>query len=304
MKIVLTLVLAVMSVSAQQLSKEITVDGYVRKYILHLPRNYQNSVKYSLVMVFHGGGGSAEQIKNYTGFSGLADKENFIVVYPESLDKNWSDGRKGENLPDHDDVKFISMLLDTLIKSYSVDTNRIFSAGMSNGGFFSIYLAYKLSHRILAVAPVTASIPEDYAKDFRTEYPVSLLLINGTKDPLVKYEGGDIGFGENTKRGRSISTDETIKIWSRNNGCQNSVKIEKVDDEDTDDGCTAERYIYYRCNDNSEVVLIKIKGGGHTWPGAKQYLPKIIVGKTCMDFNATETIWEFFKSLPARKANE
>ena len=83
------------------------VDGVEREYILHLPKNYGNETL-PLVMVFHGGGGTAEQIKDHTKFSKLADKENLIVVYPNSVDKNWNDGRIGDKLPmDRDDVKFI-----------------------------------------------------------------------------------------------------------------------------------------------------------------------------------------------------
>lgn len=126
-----------------------------REYILHLPKNY-GSESLPLVMVFHGGGGTADQIKDHTKFNKLADKENFIVVYPNSVDKNWNDGRIGDKLPmDRDDVKFINMLLDTLIANYKVNSKRIFSTGISNGGFFSFYLALKLSDRILAIAPVT-----------------------------------------------------------------------------------------------------------------------------------------------------
>lgn len=304
MKIVAAVAIIIVSSFAGEFTTVIKIEGYYRKYILYLPKYYRSSLNYPLVMVFHGGGGSAKQIKNYTRFNKLADKENFIVVYPEAISKNWNDGRTGEKISDRDDVKFISILLDTLIKTYSVDTNRIFATGISNGGFFSIYLAYKLSHKILGVAPVTANIPENYSKDFKTEYPVSLLLINGTKDPLVKYEGGEIGFGENTKRGRSVSTDETIKIWTRNNNCQNSVKAEKMDDKDPDDGCVAEKYTYDMCDLKSKVILVKIKNGGHTWPGAKPYLPKILIGRTCMDFHATEIIWEFFSTLDPRIENE
>lgn len=276
------------------------VDNIEREYILHLPKNY-GTENLPLVLVFHGGGGTAQQVKDHTKFNKLADKENFIVVYPNSVDKNWNDGRIGDKLPmDRDDVKFISMLLDTLITNYKVNSKRIFSTGISNGGFFSFYLAHKLSERILAIAPVTANIPENLKDSFTIAMPVSLLLINGTKDPLVKYDGGFVGFkNDEGGRGSSISTSWTIKIWTENNSCQQSTKIEEIDDKE-DDGCKAEKTTYYKCKDGSKVILVKVIGGGHTWPGASQYLPKIIIGTVCKDFNATEMIWEFFKSLPER----
>lgn len=288
---------------AGDINGNITVDGLVREYIVHIPKKFEGQALMPLVMVFHGGGGTAEQIVKETKFNKLSDKEGFVVVYPNAVDKNWSDGRIGDKLPmDRDDVKFISNLIDTISALYKIDTRYVFSCGISNGGFFSIYLAYKLSNKILAIAPVAANIPDNLKDVFKTEYPVSVLLINGTKDPLVKYDGGYIGFrDEEGGRGKSISTDWTVKILTKNDDCQQSTKIEEVNDKDGDDGCTAEKFTYYRCKDNSEVVLVKISGGGHTWPGGSQYLPKILIGNVCKDFSATEMIWEFFKSRSYRQ---
>jgi polyhydroxybutyrate depolymerase len=171
---------------------------------------------------------------------------------------------------------------------------------ISNGGFFSIYLAYRLSDKILAIAPVTANIPENMKDIYKTEYPVSVLLINGTNDPLVKYNGGAVGYGKDGfKRGRSLPTDESIKIWQGNYDCSANPVVEDIPDKDNDDDCTAKKYTY-SCKDNTNVILIKIEGGGHTWPGASRNLPKLLVGTICRDFNATEVIWEFFKSRQTR----
>jgi polyhydroxybutyrate depolymerase len=287
---------------SQNIESKITVDGIEREYIVHLPKYAKSTDGLPLVLVFHGGGGTASQIMNHSKFNKLSDNEDFVVVYPNAVDKNWNDGRIGDKLPmERDDIKFISNLIDTLYAFYKIDIKRVFSTGISNGGFFSIYLALKLSDKILAIAPVTASIPENLKDDFKTQYPVSMLLINGTKDPLVKYDGGPVGFKDDeTGRGTSISTDWTVKIWVNNNGCQQSTKIVDIDNTDSDDGCTAKKYTYYKCNDNTEVVLVKITGGGHTWPGAAQYLPKILVGNVCKDFKATEMIWGFFKNRVSR----
>lgn len=301
--LILTCIFTVFSLtySADDVNGKMTVDGIQREYILHLPRNYGSELL-PLVMVFHGGGGTAEQIKDHVKFNKLADKENFIVVYPNAVDKNWNDGRIGDKLPmDRDDVKFISMLLDTLTANYKINSKRIFSTGISNGGFFSFYLALKLSSRLLAIAPVTANLPENLKDSWKTDKPVSVLLINGTKDPLVKFDGGPVGFKDDeTGRGVSLSTSWTIKILTENNSCMPGVKVEEIDDKEDDD-CKAEKETYYKCADGTKVILVTIKGGGHTWPGASQYLPKIIVGKVCKDFSATEMIWEFFKSLPERE---
>jgi polyhydroxybutyrate depolymerase len=192
------------------------------------------------------------------------------------------------------------MLLDTLIAKYNIDTSRIFATGISNGGFFSIYLAYKLSNRILAIAPICAAIPENLKDEFVPGNPVSMMLINGTEDKLVKYDGGHVGFN-NWERGESISTDETIKIWAKNNNCSGSPAEEKIPDSNKKDKCTAVKYTYSGGTNNTEVILIKIEGGGHTWPGGMQYLPKIIVGNVCRDFLANDIVWEFFRKQNTRE---
>lgn len=299
----LVLLVSAAAVFSKDIEGTITVDGIEREYILHLPKTYESSTEtLPLVMVFHGGGGNARQMKDHTKFNKLADKESFIVVYPNAVDKNWSDGRIGEKLPmQRDDVKFISVLIDTLTANYKINSKRIFSTGISNGGFFSIYLAYKLSDKILSIAPVTANIPENLAGVFKPEYPVSMLLINGTKDPLVKYDGGAVGFGEDGfGRGESVSTDRTITIWTQNNQCGAAPEVQEIDNKNWADKCKATKYIYSNCAGETEVILVKIDGGGHTWPGGSQYLPKLLVGNVCKDFSATEMIWEFFKSQKIR----
>lgn len=304
-KFILYLIFLIAAFHSTCLSEDIDgtliIDGLEREYILHLPKNY-GSENLPMVLAFHGGGGSAKQMKRFSKFNNMADKENFIVVYPNSVDKNWSDGRIGEKLPmERDDLKFISTLIDTLTAKYKIDPKRVFSTGISNGGFFSFWLAYKLSDKILAIAPVTANVPENLANDYKPLYPVSILLINGTDDPLVKYDGGSVGYGEDGfGRGKSVSTDKTIDIWTNNNSCTKNAIVEEMDNKDKKDGCTAIKFTYPSCGNNTDVILIKVEGGGHTWPGGSQYLPKIIVGKVCGDFNATETIWEFFKSRQPR----
>jgi len=287
--------------AAKNVEDYIEIDGLERFYIVHVPDDASPGSRLPLALVLHGGGGNAKQMMKYSKFNENADKEMFIAVYPEGYKKNWSDGRIGEELPMmRDDVKFISMLLDTLIAKYNIDSSRIFSTGISNGGFFSIYLAYKLSSRILAVAPLCANIPENLKDNFTLANPVSIMLINGTADKLVKYKGGSVGFREGD-RGRSISTDETIKMWVGFNGCNTTPAEETIPDINKKDDCNATKYTYSGGKNNTEVILIKVNGGGHTWPGRAQYLPKFIVGTVCRDFDANNYIWEFFKRQTVRQ---
>jgi polyhydroxybutyrate depolymerase len=286
---------------SQTKESEITVDGTERTYLLHLPETGTLIYKLPLVIVLHGHGGTGKQIMKESGFNKLSDRDRFIAVYPDGLNKAWNDGRvkRGKDKIS-DDAKFISRLIDTIYKQYNIDTARVFATGISNGGFFSFYLAFKLSNKFLAIAPVCANIPKSMKDIYKPEYPVSLMLICGTEDPLVKYDGGKIGFKRGKSRGNSLSTDESISIFKKLNKCSEKVKTEDFPDVISDDECYATKYTYSGGVNNVDVVLIKITNGGHTWPGGSQYLPKKIVGNTCKDFSGADVIWEFFKSRKTR----
>ncbi|HVT85135.1 MAG TPA: PHB depolymerase family esterase [Chitinophagaceae bacterium] len=284
----------------QNIEGHVLVNGVQRDYVLHLPLHIEKNKPLPLVFIFHGGGGNSKQMQRYIKMDAIADRENFITVYPQGLNKQWNDGRAFNiSIAANDDVKFVEQLLDTLEKSAPIDPKRVFATGISNGAFFSIYLSYKLSRRFLAIAPVCGSIPKRLYDQFFPSQPVSLLLINGTGDPLVPYDGGTVGNRLIGNRGECVSTDKTIERFI-NVDKTSATAVRYLPDTDRSDGCTAMQYTYNNGANNSEVILIKIINGGHTWPGGIQYLPEMIVGRVCRDFNASETIWEFFKNCPDR----
>ena len=288
--------------NAQKNIKSTIKIGEVEKeYIIHLPGSYSTVKKLPLVLIFHGGGGNAKQMQGYMGMDAIADKENFICVYPQGINKQWNDGREfKESISANDDVLFITVLLDSLVKQYSINKGRIFSTGISNGALFSIYLADKLADRILAIAPVCGTIPERTYDTFAPSTPISLLLINGTKDPLVPYNGGSVGNRLIGSRGNCTSTDKTIEKFISIDQVNTTAVVTQIPDTDGSDGCTATRYSYTNGRNKTSVVLISISGGGHTLPGGKQYLPKFMIGKVCRDFDASEMIWEFFAACKSR----
>jgi polyhydroxybutyrate depolymerase len=124
--------------------------------------------------------------------------------------------------------------------------------------------------------------------------PISLLVIAGTHDPLVPYQGGEIGFERGRKVGRVISAAETIRSWAAFNQCPAGVTVTEPD-TDPHDGTRVRRETRGPCQDGSEVILYTVEGGGHTWPGGQQYLPERFVGRTSKDIDASDVIWAFFK---------
>jgi polyhydroxybutyrate depolymerase len=252
-----------------------------------------------LVLVFHGGRGDGAGVERLTGFDALADREGFLVAYPDGVGKQWNDGREVadfETFREHvDDVAFVSALIDAIAKAHPMDAKRVFATGISNGGLFSHYLAARLSHRVAAIAPVAGGIAEPFRASFKPERPVSVLMMNGTEDPLVPYGGGGVAGG---KHGSVIDTDEAARLWIAADGCAKDPATETLSDRDPKDGCRVVRSRWSGGRDGAEVVLYKFEGGGHTWPGGAQYLPKLLIGRVCRDVDATKVIWDFFKAHP------
>lgn len=279
----------------------IMVNGQHRDYIVNLPHGKKSEPGLPVVFIFHGGGGNAIQMQRYMDMDAIAARENFITVYPQGIKGHWNDGREvDESITKYDDAQFISQVIDSLVKYYSISTKRVFATGISNGGFMSIYLSYKLSDKFLAVAPVCATIPQKIYDQFYPANPVSLLLINGTKDPLVKYEGGIVGNKLTGDRGESTSTDSTIARYISVDKTAKEPQVDNLPNRNKFDGCEVIQYTYDNGASNTTVSLVKVINGGHALPGASQYLPKFVIGKVCRDFDANQMIWEFFKNCKER----
>jgi polyhydroxybutyrate depolymerase len=275
-------------------------NGLERTYRIHIPSSHDKSKPMPMVIALHGGGGTGEKMEKHTlgGFNTLSDKEGFIVVYPDGIEKHWNDGRKKVRYRAHrekiDDIGFISALIDELVKQQNIDNKRIYITGISNGAMLSNRLACELTGKITAIAPVAGNMPYDLAPHCSPSKPIPVLMINGTKDPMMPWEGGEASFGR-LKFGRVLSAMETIQFWVAHNQCLPIPVITWEPDTDPQDGTRVRKEAYNGCKDGTDVILYAIENGGHTWPGGSQYMPEMIVGKTSRDIDANEVIWSFFE---------
>jgi len=283
---------------AEDATATLLVDGRERTYHLHRP-DTAGTKPLPLVFVLHGGGGTAANMDRLTqgGWKALADREGVLLVYPEGVERRWNDGRRGTGWRAHeeeiDDIGFLAALLAHLTERYPVDPKRVFATGISNGGMMSLRLACELSEKFAAVAAVTAALPADLAERCRPAAPISVLVMNGTDDPLVPYAGGEVGFGAR-RLGKVWSTTDTLRFWAKHDQCPESRAVERLPDRDPKDQTRVRRETFSPCRAGTEVVLVAVEGGGHTWPGGRQYLPELLIGKTSRDLDATQAIWEFF----------
>lgn len=248
-----------------------------------------------LVVALHGGGGTAAQMMAFSRFNLIAAREGFAVAYPQGTNRRWNDGRvfRGRGETDADDVAFIrAMVADIAAKGTPLDRRRIFAAGISNGGFMSFRLACDAADLFAAVAPVTATMPADLGPRCAPSAPVGVLVINGTADPLVPYAGGHVR-AMFSLRGEIWPTDRTIAFWAKRNGCAGAPNVRALPDRDPGDGSRVIDIDHARCA-VARVRLLRVEGGGHTWPGGTQYLPAAWIGTVNRDIDASETIWRFF----------
>lgn len=278
-------------------SRTIRHGGLEREYLVHVPASYSKGRAAPVVFAFHGGRSNAKQMVSFSNFGDLADQEGFFVVYPQAIEDNWNDGRGSDKIRSQkeniDDVGLTAAILAELGAEYNLDAKRIYATGISNGAMFSQYLASQRADLIAAIAPVAGGIPAPVAKNFKPSEPVSVLIFQGTDDPLMPYAGGAVAKG----RGEIVSTELAVKKWVAFNECSGP-KTEELPDRDPDDECRVKRDSYTGGRNGTDVIVYTVEGGGHTWPGGKQYLPKLFIGRVANDVSATRLIWEFFKKHP------
>ena len=264
-------------IAQETLNKTITHDGGTREYIIHIPPTYDGSASVPLVLCFHGYTSSANTIMNYSGFNARSDVNNFIIAYPQGtlLDgyTHWNVGGWTTSSTT-DDVGFTDHLLDTIMNDYNIDGSKVYSTGMSNGGYMSFLLACQLSDRFAAVASVTGSMTPQTYNACNPTHPTPILQIHGTDDGTVPYNGSSTW----TK-----SIEDVLAYWSGNNNCNPTRSVTDIEDSNQSDGSTVELIKYSECDDCSYVEHYKITGGDHDWPG--------VWGN--MDIHATDVVWEF-----------
>lgn len=254
--------------------QHMTSGGLQRMYRLHIPRGYEPTRAYPLLLSLHGMGSSAQQQERRTGFSNLADRAGFIVVYPQgTLGPNgrlgWSSGGPGH--PTLDDTRFIAGILDAVQTRLCVDPYRIYASGFSNGGGMTWVLSCEMAGRIAAFASVSGSY-------YPTNPPcapgraVPFMEIHGTGDHVVPYAGRDST--------DLMSVSDWLAAWAKRDDCAAEPSVRALSRRAT-------LMRWSGCKDNVALVHIRIAGGGHTWPSG---LTSAIPG------GASATIWSFLSA--------
>lgn len=260
--------------------------GRKREYFLYVPRGYDPSRPASLVISMHGAGGWPVQQMELSEWNRLAEREQFIVVYPSAIigdgPRVWHVGHEPGLASD---VRFISDLIDKIEGSYNIDPERIYANGFSNGGGMAFVLSCALSDRIAAVGMVGAAqtLPWSWCGDRRA---VPVIAFHGSADPFAPYNGGPSPVAPDTTVFPSVPVWSAS--WARRNRCG-------PDRADSAVAPNITRTEYTNCDDGANVVLYTVRGGGHQWFGGKP-LPEWFVGPARDDLDTTSLMWAFFRA--------
>lgn len=256
--------------------------GITRTYSFYVPASYVPGNAVPMVIGLHGTSSTGDQFAQYRDFRPIADTANFIMVHPDGSTMLgitfWNYGNiMGSTV---DDVGFLEALIDTISASYTINPNRIYCTGMSNGSFMSYALACE-SNRFAAIAGVTGSMSVDMYNSCIPERPIPTMHIHGTNDGTNPYSGNST----------MKAIEEVTQFWVDQNNCNPIPIVTTLPDIDINDEATAERYLYENGIHGHTVELFKVIGGEHTWPGSPMPSSSAV---TCMDFDARTEIWRFF----------
>lgn len=295
--------------------------GYTdRSFDLEVPAGWDGTTPLPVIVALHGGGGnkrSASVVSCPNGDEGeagclpeVAKAKGFAVVRPDGVGsrplrnvRTWNAGggvgpwncasgpacRSGS-----DDVAYLRALLDEIARTIPVDPKRVFVTGISNGGAMSHRLACELSDRVAAIVAVSGT-NQLVAAGGACPAQVPVLQIHGTEDPCWSYTTSNTSClpGDG---GDKLGVAESMEGWRVRNGCDAMPTMESLPDRSAD-GTTATRATYTGCQ--ADVQLVRIEGGGHTWPGGYQYFSESKVGRVTRDFGS-EIVVEFFLAHPKK----
>ncbi len=267
------------------INKTMVYGGSTRKYVIYVPTIYTTqNIKVPLLVGLHGNGDVASNFSQIC-MSSIADTANYIAVYPEALPdpllttNAWHSGAGALGVEVNsavDDVGFINTVMDSIIKSYKIDTNRMYVFGFSFGGFMTNKMAASNAKRFSAAACVSG-LRGNYNTSIPS-VPVPYLHFHGTADPTITYTATGSPFPY-----LGLTAENTTQFWVTQNGCNTTPVIDTMPDL-ASDGLRFIRYTYSHTSNNNKVILYKVVNGDHDW----YYRPS-------NDLDYCQTIWEFFR---------
>lgn len=277
--------------------RQISVAGEVRSYRLYIPPDLQTA-PVPVVIALHGAVQSASEFERDLGLNRIAQREKFVVAYPEGNNRVWDDARPpimrlGYVVRPGEDVPFITAVVRSLIAEGIADPARVYIAGLSMGGFMAARMACERSELFVAVAMMAATVPEQYRKTCKPRRTLPAVLIHGTFDPIIPW------FGVPMAGAGILSANDTAQLFGSLAGCMTSAESTRPA---LDKSGTVHIRRWSLCRDNASVLLYTIPGGGHLPPSADagrgDTLVAWLLAERSHSIDAAEEIWRFFRQYP------
>lgn len=284
-------------------------DGLKRVFRFYIPENMADHPP--VVILLHGGTRSMDELfqKNAGGTNAwptVAEDEGFILVVPNGTNvrtdkpvgnnQQWNDCRPTGSTAD--DVGFISKIINWSAEKMSINKKRVYVTGVSNGGVMAYRLASELDDKIAAIAAFIANKPKNSQCEDHPDNPVPVMIINGTADPMMPFNGGEVSKGD---RGMVLSTKATVAYWAKQNGVAGTpAAIDTLQNISREDESYVIRFRYGSAKAGAPVVLYKVAGGGHLMPSVKHIVPHWIerlLGNQNNDVEGARIAWQFLSQF-------
>jgi polyhydroxybutyrate depolymerase len=286
------------------MSDSVKVAGRSRTYTVVGPKG--GPASRDLILIFHGSRQTGDVHREFTGraFDALADSGAAVVAYLDGYKGNWNDARRESSFPARkenvDDIGFTRAVIQELADSYKIDTSRVFAVGYSNGGQMVMRLVHEMTELIAGAAVVAATMPEPenflLPQPPHAPAPIPVLLIHGTKDPIVSYEGGAMRWWVRTMfrvGGRALSMPQTARYFAARNGITSEPVSTTLPNRAGLPATTSVERTDYRQQGRPPVVLYTVHGGGHTIPGPAK--APAMLGKTNHDISTADLVADLFE---------
>lgn len=213
-------------------------------YKLRVPDSYDPARSYPLIIAMHGYGDTNTHLESSSKLTAMANDAGFLIAYPQSRNVGWNAGGSGfaSITGNADDVTYILSIIDEISSVYSVDANRVYLTGHSNGAFMAYYLAAVVPSRFAAIAPVAGTM---MTSDISASTPVSVIHIHGLSDSVVRYEGSN----------DFPPVGPVLALWREKDACGNAVVT-----------TSSEYTLRFWSGTYGDVCVYEVNGLGHTWP--------------------------------------
>ena len=280
--------------------------GRDRRYLVHVPRPGDAAVARPVVLVLHGAAGDAVENRKWLDLDGVADREGFVTVYPDGTGPfgerlhMWNSGTccGSAQWNSVDDVGFLLAVLDDVAARTPIDATRVYVTGLSNGGMMAYRIAAEASDRIAAIAPVAGG--RVAVLDDRV-HAMPVMHVHSIDDPVVPFAGGETTILPLVYSIPHPPVEEVVREWALHDHCP-STPVETTPEGGASPKQSATRMTWGPCTGGTEVVLWRLRGSGHVWPGSPSTFRSLFVGPSTSVIDVREEMWRFFQRFTRPEA--